>query len=216
MQTHLDTHIRAIFFDHDDTLVGSIEAKWAQDKHIALTHYNKVLTDDEIRQHWGKPFRELLSIYFETDDIEQAIAYSEQWNAHYPKKVFATTITTLRHLHELGKLIGIVTSNTRSNLMSDLADQNVPLKILDYTQTADDTSFHKPDPLVFIPAISWLHEHGIQPQEVLYIGDSLQDMQASLGAGFNFIGVETGIITAEEFAVHGAKSIPSLDHLVRK
>ncbi len=38
-------------------------------------------------------------------------------------------------------------------------------------------------------------------------------MEAAIGAGFNFLGVETGLVTAEEFRTEGALSIPSIIHL---
>ena len=37
----LGTNIKAVFFDHDDTLVGTIVPKWAHHKHVARTHYGK-------------------------------------------------------------------------------------------------------------------------------------------------------------------------------
>ncbi len=36
----------------------------------------------------------------------------------------------------------------------------------------------------------------------------------TLEAGFNFIGVETGLVTADEFKAEGAKSIPDISHLI--
>ena len=69
---------------------------------------------------------------------------------------------------------------------------------------------HKHDPRVFEPALSWLKERSIQPEEVLYVGDSLNDAAAALGAGFSFLGVETGLFTAAQFRKLGHRSIPAL------
>ena len=38
----------------------------------------------------------------------------------------------------------------------------------------------------------WLESEAIRPDEVIYVGDGLHDMKAALGAGFSFLGVETG------------------------
>ncbi len=54
--------IKAILFDHDDTLVQTIKSKWAQHKYIAKTFYHKNLKDEELRLHWGKPFTELVEL----------------------------------------------------------------------------------------------------------------------------------------------------------
>lgn len=52
------------------------------------------------------------------------------------------------------------------------------------------------------------------PAEVLYVGDGLHDMRGALGAGFNFLGVETGLVTAKQFQMAGALSIPGIEHLI--
>lgn len=55
MNPRIADHIKVVLFDHDDTLVGTISTKWAEHKFIAKKYYQKELTDDEIRLHWGKP-----------------------------------------------------------------------------------------------------------------------------------------------------------------
>ena len=214
MSAHLTDQIKAVFFDHDDTLVGTIEPKWAEHKYIAKRYYGKNLTDDDIRQHWGKPLPELMCILYGTEDTEQAIAYNVLHHQSYPTLLFTATIPVLRHLHTLGKKTGIVTATNRFSFEHDLKSHNIPRKLVDYTQTADDTSFHKPNPKVFQPAQAWLTEQRLQSDQVLYVGDSLADMRAALGAGFNFLGVETGLVTAKQFAHAGALSIADVGGLL--
>lgn len=207
-------HKKVVLFDHDDTLVGTIEAKWQQHKHVARTFYNKNLTDDEIRLHWGKPLRELVCLLYGTDDVEQAMAYNMATHEEYPKELFTATIPTLRRIKQTGRLIGIITATTRFSFEHDLKLHHFPPELLDYTQTSDETSYHKPDPRVFDPAIRWLRENDIDPQEVLYVGDGLHDMRAALGAGFDFLGVETGLVTSEQFQQQKATCIPDLSRLM--
>lgn len=207
-------HTRAIFFDYDDTLTSTIPAKWAQHKHVALTYYQKQLTDDDIKPHWGKPLHELISLLYGADDPEAAYVRSMAHSAEFPKKLFPTTTPTLQALHDQGKIIGLVTATIKDSLAHDLLKNKILYDLIDYLQSAEDTDFHKPDPRVFTPAITWLHEKGISPHEVLYVGDGLHDMKAALGAGFDFLGVETGLVTAEEFQQHGAKSISSIAELI--
>jgi len=215
MSKHVSDSIKAVFFDHDDTLVGTIKPKFAEHKHIAKQYYAKELTDAEIQLHWGKPLHELVCLLYETNDAEQAMAYNKTHHTDYPKLLFAATIPTLQHLHAQGKLIGIVTATNRFSFEFDLKLHKVPRAIINYTQTADDTSYHKPDPRVFKPATDWLKKQKIKPGEVLYVGDGLHDMKAALGAGFNFLGVETGFVTAAQFKDAGARSISDISHLVR-
>jgi len=214
MSEHIGEQIQAVFFDHDDTLVGTIGTKWAQHKHVANKYYSKELTDEEIRLHWGKPLPELICLLYGTDDVETAMANNTACHQDYPKELFTATIPTLRHIRAAGKLIGIITATSRFSFEHDLTLHQIPRELLDYTQAADDTPFHKPDHRVFDPALTWLAERSVAPESVLYVGDGLHDMKAALGAGFNFLGVETGLVTAEQFTTEEARSIPTIADLI--
>lgn len=213
MTEKIGEHIKAVIFDHDDTLVGTYSAKIEQHQHIAREHYDKELSEGDIRAHWGKPVSEFLCLLYDTEDVDQAVAHTITYRDRFPKKLFAATIPTLKRLKHSGMLVGIVTSTIRDNLEHDLKTHQVPRDLIDYVQTLEDTDYHKPDPRVFQPTKEWLKERDVSPGEVVYIGDGIQDMQAAIGSGFSFIGVQTGIITAEQFRAHGAKSVTGLDKL---
>ncbi len=213
MATYVNDDIKAVLFDHDDTLVNTIGTKSAQHKYIAKTYYGKDLTDAEIRQHWGKPLEELMRALYDTEDGKQALAYTFVHHENYPKILFAETIPALSYLKSKAKLIGVITATHRYSFEHDILLHKVPAKLIDYTQTADETPYHKPNPKVFAPTIKWLASEHIHPSEVLYVGDSMYDMKAALGAGFGFLGVETGLTTAKQFRAAGAKSIATLADL---
>ena len=85
---------------------------------------------------------------------------------------------------------------------------------LKYIQTEDDTIYHKPDPRVFGPTLNRLSENEIKREEVVYVGDGLNDMKAAQGAGLEFIGVGTGLTSLEEFAKHQVRAIPKLSDIL--
>jgi len=210
MGEQINEAIKAVFFDHDDTLVNSIGTKSAQHKYIARLYYSKELTDEEIRKHWGKPLYELFRILYETDDAEMALAHTLTHHEEFPKKIFPETIPVFRRLHAAGKILGIITAHDRIGLEHDLTFHEIPRDTIDYTQTSDETSYHKPDKRVFDPAIAWLKNKGVSPHETIYVADGLHDMQAALGAGLNFLGVETGLVTGEQFRSHGVESVANI------
>ena len=212
---HIGEHIKAVFFDHDDTLVGTIGTKSAHHKYVAKTYYGIELTDNKIREHWGKPLQELVCLLYETDDVNQAMANNTACHTDFPKDLFAATIPMLIQLKNMGKVLGIITATSRLSFEHDLTLHKIPKDILDYTQTAEDTKYHKPDPRVFEPAVLWLEKNNIKPNEVLYVGDGLHDMKAAVGAGFNFIGVETGLVTKKQFKDAKTKSLRSIADLVK-
>lgn len=211
---YIKQHIRVVLFDHDDTLVGTIEAKWAEHKHIARTYYDKELMDDEIRQHWGKPLSVMIGLLYGTDDIDQAMDYNKALHENFPKTLRDDTIAVLKHFHDAGKKIGVITATTHYSFSYDLKTLGIPRDMFDYTQTEEDTSFHKPDPRVFDPVLKWLNNLNIKPNEAVYVGDGFHDMKAALGAGFEFIGISTGLVTQAEFKDNGAIAINRLIDLI--
>lgn len=214
MNSHVGKEIRAILFDHDDTLVATLKAKIPEHKLIASRYYGKELTDDDIREHWGKPMTTMMGLLYGTDDIDQAIAYNKVHHKDFPKLLHDDTLATLQHLKKIGIKIGVITATIRFSFEHDLQTLGFPKELFDYTQTVENTPYHKPDSRVFQPAIAWLKKEGIKPSEVIYVGDGLQDMKAALGAGFEFIGVETGVTTGKQFKTSGANSIKKLGDLI--
>jgi phosphoglycolate phosphatase-like HAD superfamily hydrolase len=208
-------HIKVVLFDFDDTLVGTIKPKWAQHKHVAKHYYDRDLTDEQIRSHWGKPFSEMLGLIHNTSDREQVMANTLACHEDFPKELFSDSIPLLHALKKDGKLLGVITATSRFSLEHDLQLHGFPRQLIDYLQTEEDTVYHKPDPRVFEPALTWLDARGIKPDEVLYVGDGLHDMKASLGVGFHFVGVETGLVNAQEFQTAKATSVPSVAHLLK-
>ncbi len=206
--------LKVVLFDHDDTLVGTIKAKWAQHKYIAKTFYGKTLKDEEIKQHWGVPFTVLLTKLYETDHIDMAMTYNIATRSLFPKFLFSDTIHTLQSLRKAGFKTGIVTATTSSSLNHDFSTLGISENLFDYLQTEDRTTFHKPDPRVFEPTKEWLAEMGIDSNEVLYVGDSMKDRDAAKAAGFHFVAVGTGLQNPEEFTGPPVKGIKSLSELL--
>jgi phosphoglycolate phosphatase-like HAD superfamily hydrolase len=207
-------HIKAVLFDHDDTLVATREAKWEQHRHIARTYYGKELTDEELHRHWGKPMRTLVGLLYGTVDIERALLLTTRVHHNFPKQLYEDTLGTLGQLRMSGKKIGLISAILDVQLAEDLEHLGIPSELFDYTQTSDATPFHKPDPRVFEPALKWLEGQGITPAETVYVGDGLHDMKAALAAGFAFIGVGTGLVTPEEWDQHGVPAVQRLADLV--
>ena len=211
----MPSKIKAVFFDHDDTLVESRRHKWNQHIHVARKHYGIDLSDEQLlRENYGKPFPELVKVLYNTEDVEAAFTNIALYRNEFPKVIYPETKKILIALHKVGILTGVVTATTRDGLNYDHNMFGITSDLVDYTQTAEESDYHKPDPRVFDPAIAWLKEKNIKPSEVVYVGDALHDLNAAIGAGFNFIGVETGVVTGEVFLQNGVKSVPSIAHII--
>ena len=80
----------------------------------------------------------------------------------------------LRSVH-----VGILSSKTRSEYRTDF----LPYGLGEYFGTvilAEDSARHKPDPA---PMQSYLRRSGADPRQVVYVGDTVYDMQCARGAG---------------------------------
>lgn len=207
---------KAVFFDHDDTLVEAMKAQWAQHKYIARKFYGKKLSDEELRIHWGSPLSSLLKLLYGTHHLDIAMSYNIAIRDRFPKLLFKDTLSTLKFLRKAGKKVGVVTATSLASLQNDFDTLGISKQLFDYIQTEDDTIFHKPDPRVFEPSLQWFAKHQIQPSEVVYVGDHLKDLIAAKGAGLHFIGVSTGVVSAAEFIKHRALHVPNLSSLLRE
>lgn len=205
--------IKAVLLDADDTQWNTIGTQWQKHIHIAAAHYGKTLTEDEIRGHYGEPLEEYLCNLYGTTDAKRAVDLSMRYRRTFPKELFPWTVPTLTHLRAAALVVGTITKSTRAGFSDDLTTLGITPDLYDYTQTADESAHQKPDPRVFSPALQWLREEkGILPEQVLYVGDSYDDMKAA--ANVHFVGVETGLVDAEGFQQASALSIPHLGHLV--
>ena len=206
--------IKAVLLDADDTQWNTIGTQWRKHIHVAKKHYGKDLAEDEIRRHYGEPLEEYLRNLYGTTDSEQAVALSMQYRRQFPKELFPWAVPTLLHLKAAGFVIGIITKSTRDGLTDDLRAMDLPPELYDYIQTADESPYQKPDPRALDPALRWLEEEkGILPDEVIYAGDSYDDMFAA--GNVHFVGVETGLVDGEGFRKAGTISIPHLGHLIQ-
>lgn len=162
---------------------------------------------------WGKPLLTLVGLLYETDDIDTATERIHQVHRNFPKRLFDETLGVLERFRQAGKLVGIITAHRTLGFEDDIEMLGVPRALFDYVQTSDDTVYHKPDPRVFDPTKDWLEGHGIDPKQAVYVGDGQLDMEAALGAGFNFIGIETGLVSKRQFREMGAVAISNLAEL---
>lgn len=133
----------------------------------------------------------------------------------FPKQLFDGVHEVIAAVRNAGLPIGIVTGSPSNDLVHDFENTGFTKDSFDYFQASEDSEFHKPDPRVFDPLKKWLGARAILPADVLYIGDSLPDHKAASGAGFAFLGVETGVVGAETFRDAGILSISAISRLLK-
>lgn len=199
---------KAVIFDYDDTLVESRPHKWAQHKHVAKKFYNKDFSDDDIREHYGKPFNQLvIDLYKDSDTPENIHKAIVSVRDDFLKKIHVGAIDILKTLLSHSMEVGVVSASNKEHLYEDLSRLGFPHEHFFIIQGSDEVGAHKPDPEVFLPTLNILHKKGIGKEHIVYVGDSMDDLHAAHGAGINFIAITTGLYNTEEFKKAGAKTI---------
>jgi len=93
-------------------------------------------------------------------------------------------LQTLEILHQNGTLLGIATRSHRAYAERCLTKMGMRQYILEML-ARDDVPFPKPDPRHLLETIALL---GVDPGDVLYVGDTTTDLETARAAEVDFVG----------------------------
>lgn len=174
-----------IIFDADRTLVDSCDAVALSLQEAIYNVFNIKIEDDEIRKLTSLPSNK----YFEALNItgDNVDLINKEWEHTYKKyetKCFPGLKEIIKDLSNKGYVIGIITSrNTEEyhELDSELADIKDYIKIV---VTSDLVDKPKPssDSMTY-----FCNKMNCAIDEVIYIGDSLVDMEFAKNSNCTFI-----------------------------
>jgi pyrophosphatase PpaX len=190
----------AVLFDLDGTLIDSIELI-LNSARFAFEKLERVAPPDE---EWlagiGIPLFTMFERYARdaADRDRLILAYREYQLANHDRLVrcYDGIVDTVRTLHDRGHELAIVTSKSEALAMRGLAHVGLA-RYMDTIVGCDSSSRHKPDPE---PVRIALHRLGCAPQDAVFVGDSIFDIQAGNAAGVRTIAVLWGASRREEFA----------------
>lgn len=186
---------KAIIFDVDGTIIDTEEA--------ILKSLQKVLENEgryyplaELRFCLGIPGKETLK-RLEVENDEEVLSKWSQTVLEFSDevKVFKGIRELLQTLSDSTYKLGIVTSKTGK----EVQDEFDPFGLSGYFEciiSASDTQKHKPHPE---PLLACLNNLGVKPDEAVYIGDSIYDLQCAHTAGVQFALAHWGSKTTKGF-----------------
>ncbi len=108
-------------------------------------------------------------------------------SGQHEEPLYPGTKKVLRDLYDRDILLGVATGKSRRGLLATL-DRHDILDLFVNLKTADDGP-GKPNPAILKAAMS---ETGVDPQNVVMIGDTSYDMKLGVAAGVTSIGVTWG------------------------
>jgi HAD superfamily hydrolase (TIGR01509 family) len=189
--------LAAVFFDVDGVLLDSLpqHLQICRDKAAEFGLNLKIPTVDEMRRIISRgvkvsPMSEFFrAVGFPATLIKRAVAdYEGEFMKHYRPNAFPGVTEALTALHKAGLKLGLVTSNTRSNILPALAH------VIHYFE--DSCVFFYDDYPEPRPKVWFLAEGArilrLAPSRCVYVGDQPADADAAQAAGFQFLGVSYG------------------------
>lgn len=190
----------AILFDLDGTLIDSIELILNSAQHAFRGREGHIPSDAEWLTGVGIPLATMFKRYAKDDaDVDALIAkYREYQLANHDRLVrsYEAVVDTVDALKIAGHPMAIVTSKT--GWLAQRGLDTVGLRAhFDVIVGCDTCALHKPEPG---PVLFALDRLGYCPQEALFVGDSIYDMQAGNAAGVATIAALWGPFSRDQLA----------------
>lgn len=192
---------QVVLFDFDYTLANSEKGILMCFNHVLENHGFHDRDQEKIKKTIGLTLEDSFSILTgETDTAklqELKKEYVEKANEVMTPNTFLYpgAIPLLEKIKERGAKTGIISSKYRFRIMETIEQYEISY-LMDHIIGVGDVKKAKPDPEGLMVAM----EHfGVEPSELLYVGDNIVDALAAKAAGVDFVGVLTGTTTREEF-----------------
>ena len=172
-----------VLFDLDGTLIDSIRLILDSYHHTLAVHQLPARSD----AHWLAGLGTPLLVQFRdwSDDpvqLQAMVATYREYNlSHHDAMVTAYpgVVETVQTIRRRGFRTGVVTSKNRPGALRGL--RHVGLEdTMELIIGADEVENPKPHPE---PIELALHRLGAAPEQTIYVGDSIHDMQSGRGAG---------------------------------
>ncbi|OPY04793.1 MAG: Phosphoglycolate phosphatase [Syntrophorhabdus sp. PtaB.Bin184] len=203
--------LRGVIFDLDGTLVNSLEDIADSMNSVLREHGFPTHGLMEYKAFVGRGMRNLVVRSLPEDARgETRIALCrdsllKEYGMNCLKKTRAYEgITDLLEGLDKGKMERAVFSNKIDHLTKRIVEALFPGRRFPVVVGAGAGMPEKPDPT---GVLSVARQLGIEPERLIYVGDSDVDMETAHNAGMYPAGALWGFRTEEELVAHGAKSL---------
>lgn len=169
-----------VVFDVDGTLIDTEEPILLSLQHMLLRVTGRLYPLEELYFALGIPGAEALR-RLDIPDKEKAM---EMWLSYiaryeYMQKPFQGIPEVAAWLKAQGVGLGIVTSRLREDFRKSVGGYDF-IRYFDTVICADDTTKHKPEAE---PMLALIEKMDVEPSRVLFVGDSVYDMECARAAG---------------------------------
>jgi len=190
--------IKKVVVDCDGVLIDSVAYGIEDIQMIAQSFEIPVPRESDLKASWGPIFKVFLKKFMPGITLEM---YLERRRELGRDKIFPPRIEGARRSLALVASkypLSLISNREILTLTQILGGLEFQMDLFRFIQSASDTEHHKPDPRVFAKLIKFLASDGIPKEDILYVGDHMVDLEASVGAGLKFVGVLSGGLTSRD------------------
>lgn len=194
--------IKLVVIDFDDTLSMTEEACFHLENETASQLGFQPMSRESHLENWGKPVEQAIVERIPGIDPVEFMKQLEIQHQQFIQlgKIDIITEDNLEFLDkviESGRKLAILTSRSLQEVRH-LLEKNHPINSrIEKIYHKDNSEFLKPDPRVFNKV---LNDFSINPEEAIYLGDTVGDAVSAKSAGLHFIAVlESGLRKSDDF-----------------
>ncbi|MFT4716113.1 MAG: phosphoglycolate phosphatase [Paracoccaceae bacterium] len=219
-------HIKGLLFDKDGTLFD-FQATWgvwaasfflelakgdadlAAEKSLKLGYdikAKKFNKDSVIISHTADEVAQEIGKQFPAWQIDELLAYVNKTAAMVPQVQPVPLIPLLKGFRARGLKLGVATNDAEAPAMAHL-DRAGVTDLFDFIAGYDSGFGAKPEPGM---QFGFCAAMGLEPHEVLMVGDSAHDLVSGRAAGMGTVGVLTGVTDAVEIEQYADVVMPDI------
>jgi len=180
--------VACVIFDIDGTLTQTNDLIFASFNHVAEKYLGRQFSPNEIIALFGPPEEGALQKVFGDENLEGIMEeLCGFYAAHHASmaSLHAGIDDVLAHLKDRGIRLAVFTGKGRRTAMITLNALRIA-PYFDMVVSGNDVINHKPHPEGILKV---LEAFGLEPGQVLMVGDSLTDIRASRAAGVRIASV---------------------------
>ena len=197
--------IKVVIFDLDGTLIDTNDLIIDAFYHVINELLGRSPTEEELNYVYGKTLDEQMEFFSVEESHKLVEAYKSFYRAHMDERthLFEGIKDLLDELAKIDIKMATVT-NKGSRGVQHAFDKFGIGKYFDATISADDVSNGKPDPEGIFAVLNRL---GVEAEEALFVGDSLNDISAAKKAGVLSVLVGWTLFHEDHYSEFGADFI---------
>jgi len=204
-----------ILFDIDGVILDSVDFYVQLFREIAESlGASQTIRDVFYREHVGQRIDTWMNHLVPIENHSRMLPlFHEKNEDRYTLESFSLVPGTkekLKELRQIVKSISLVSTKRRKGVDSMISHFQLS-NLIDFSISGDEVANIKPDPEGINRAIEYFKS---DPDQFLFVGDSLHDLGAARNAKVAFLGVTTGVCSAAEWKANDASYVESIVDLI--